>query len=57
MLLDKTLNAKISDFCLAKLDEEEKDPYQHTNSWNNVSVLPYLLLLDSLYRNQFCLCI
>ena len=36
VLLDKYLNAKISDFGLAKLDEEET-PTSAQNSWNKVS--------------------
>ncbi|XP_054812387.1 probable LRR receptor-like serine/threonine-protein kinase At1g53430, partial [Prosopis cineraria] len=39
VLLDKNLNAKISDFRLAKLYEGENTHIKHTNSWDLENVL------------------
>ncbi|RVW42862.1 putative leucine-rich repeat receptor-like serine/threonine-protein kinase [Vitis vinifera] len=43
VLLDKYLNAKISDFGLAKLDEEET-PTSAQNSWNKSLMGPFVYL-------------
>ncbi|KAK2987107.1 hypothetical protein RJ640_011818 [Escallonia rubra] len=40
-LLDKNLNPKISDFGLAKLDEEENTHVSTRNCWNLVSHFPF----------------
>jgi serine/threonine protein kinase len=37
VFLDKELNAKISDFGLAKLNEDGQYPHQHSDCWNHVS--------------------